>query len=225
MGSNYFLSLAGGAKVIDTISLPLDSLEGLKANRVSSQIVDFKGKKCLEIGWLPSQPDLGDDPPDFAYLPELDLRNGVIEVELAGSVAPGAPAQARGFVGVAFRITPQDMAHEGIYIRPSNGRAEEQIRRNHSCQYYAYPDFPWNRLRSEEPEKYESYVDLEVDAWTKIRVELRDGKARLYVHGNQHPTLVVNDMKADPNRHGPVGLWLGTGSIAHFANLKVTRWE
>lgn len=225
MSVTYPHSLADGAKVSRSFTMPLDSLAELALNRVSGKIANFNGRQCLEVENLPDLPGVGTDAPNFAYLPNLDMRNGVIEVDVAGSLAAGAPALARGFVGVAFRITPENMAHEGIYLRPSNGRAEEQIRRNHSCQYYAYPDYPWNRLRSEEPEKYESYVDLEMDTWTHMRIELRDGKSRLYVHGNQHPTLVVNDMKAAPDRHGPIGLWVEVGTLAHFSNLSVTIWE
>ncbi len=224
MSKKYVHTLAEGAEVLEVKELSLSSLEGFTLNRVFAKPTHFKGRDCIEVRYNPDTPFIGEDPPDFIYLPDLDLHNGVIEVDVAGDMAPGAPGLARGFVGVAFRITP-DLKHEGIYIRPANGRAEDQIRRNHSCQYYAFPDHPWSRLRKEEPEKYESYVDLELNAWTSLRVEFRDGKARLYVHGNSHPTLVVNDMKMDAARHGWVALWLGTGTLAHFSNLKITRWK
>jgi hypothetical protein len=44
-------------------------------------------------------------------------------------------------------------------LRPTNGRADDQVRRNHSTQYISYPDFPWYRLREETPGMYESYSD------------------------------------------------------------------
>ena len=224
MNKKYYHTLAEGAETLETREFALDSMVGLTPNRVVAEVVNFKGRNCLEVKYLPGAPVIVGDPPDFAYFPEIDLQDGLIEVDVAGDVASDAPELARGFVGVAFRITP-DFVHEGLYIRPANGRAEDQVRRNHSCQYYAYPDFPWNRLRSEEPEKYESYVDLEMNAWTHLRIELRGARARLYVHGNEHPTLVVNDMKLGSSRRGYVGLWIAVGTIAHFSNLKITKWK
>jgi hypothetical protein len=76
----------------------------------------------------------GPDRDYFAYVPGLDMRDGTIEVELAGAPLPGAPAGARGFVGLAFRIDEAggSFACEGIYLRPTNGRADDQVRRNGS---------------------------------------------------------------------------------------------
>jgi hypothetical protein len=43
--------------------------------------------------------------------------------------------------------------------RPTNGRAEDQVRRNHATQYISYPDRRWFQLRKDFPGKYESYAD------------------------------------------------------------------
>ena len=76
----------------------------------------------------------GPDRDYFAYVPGLDMRDGTIEVELAGAPLPGAPAGARGFAGLAFRIDEagRSFACEGICLRPTNGRADDQVRRNHA---------------------------------------------------------------------------------------------
>lgn len=39
----------------------------------------------------------------MSWLP-VDFHDGTIEVDIAGDLAPDAPAYARGFVGVSFRI-------------------------------------------------------------------------------------------------------------------------
>jgi hypothetical protein len=44
---------------------------------------------------------------------------------------------------------------------------------------------PWYRLRKEFPSKYESYVDLMPGVWTKIKIDVRGERARLYVHGQE----------------------------------------
>lgn len=62
-------------------------------------------------------------------------------------------------------------------------RMAHQIRRNHTTQYAAHPDFDFGRLRKQSSEKYESYVDLEPGVWTKHRIVIDGTKARLFVHG------------------------------------------
>ena len=132
----------------------------------------------------------------------------------------GASQAARGFVGVAFRVAPQIETFECFYIRPTNGRAEDQVRRNHSSQYISYPGYPWELLREKHPEKYESYVDLVPAKLTSLKIEVRGDKARLYVHGNEQPTLIINDLKQAP-RSGAIALWIGPGTIGHFADLRI----
>ena len=148
------------------------------------------------------------------------FRDGVVELELAGEPGPGAPGQARGFVGLAYRVAADLSKFECFYLRPTNGRADDQVRRNHSAQYIAFPEFPWMKLRKEFPEKYESYVDLTPGEWTKVKIEVRGKKGKLFVHGSPQPTLVINDLKLDGSE-GALALWIGPGTVAHFANVRV----
>lgn len=85
-----------------------------------------------------------------------------------------------------------------------------------------HPDCPWFRLRKETPENYESYVDLVPGAWTKVRIEVRDTHARLYVHDQVQPTLVVSDLKTGAAATGGVARWIDAGTDAHVRNLIVT---
>ncbi len=158
----------------------------------------------------------------FAKLVSIPFHNGRIEVEVAGKPLTTAPESARGFVGIAFRINNDNTKFECIYLRPANGRADDQVRRNHSVQYISYPDFPWQKLRKETPEKYEAYVDLEVGVWTNVAIEVKDEVAKLYIHGASQPTLIVHDLKLGPDVSGTIGLWVGSGTEAHFRNLQVT---
>src|SRR5436305_2112570 len=95
----------------------------------------------------------------YAIVKNTSLQDGTIEVDVAGRPAAGASADARGFIGVGFRL--RDGHYEYVYLRPTNGRADDQVRRNHATQYSSYPDFDYARSRAEAPGKYESYVDLE----------------------------------------------------------------
>lgn len=149
------------------------------------------------------------------------IRNGTIEIDVAGRRGPDAAADDRGFIGVAFRVSSDRTKYEYIYLRPDNGRAEDQVRRNHSIQYSAHPDFPWPRMRKEFPEKYESYVDLQPGVWTALRIEVSGTTARLFVDANTQPNLIVTDLKLGASEGG-VGLWIGPGSEAFFSNLRIT---
>ena len=141
-------------------------------------------------------------------------------MDLAGQPAAGAPGDARGFIGIAFRFQG-DGSYEYIYLRPTNGRADDQVRRNHSTQYSSHPDFDFARSRREAPGKYESYVDLQPGIWTKYKIEVEGRQARLYVNGAEQPCLIVNDLKHEP-REGGVALWVGPGTEGYFSNLKIT---
>ena len=78
-------------------------------------------------------------------------------------------------------------------------------------------------VRKETPEKYESYVDLVPGEWTRVKIEVRGAQAKLYVHDQSQPTLIVNDLKSGANGRGAIALWLDIGTEAHFRNLSVTR--
>jgi hypothetical protein len=154
----------------------------------------------------------------YAIVKEAVFHDGAVELELAGRPAAGAATGARGFVGVAFRL--QGGQFEYIYLRPTNGRADDQIRRNHSTQYGSHPKFSFAELRKESPEKYESYVDLEPGVWTRYRITVEGTKARLYVHGASQPCLIVNDLKLGDSSGG-VALWIGPGTEGYFTGLKI----
>ena len=152
----------------------------------------------------------------------INFQDGVIEADVAGTPAPGASKDVRGFIGIAFRVQADPARYEAFYIRPTNGRAEEQLRRNHANQYVGMPEYPWERLRKEHPGVYESYADMVAGEWTKLRIEVEGSKARLFVNGADQPALIVNDLKLGQNASGGVALWVGPGTEGYFTNVKVT---
>ena len=191
-------------------------LDQLELHNVKAEAVNYNGKLAVRVDALPNAANGA----SYAILKGSRFHNGTIEVELAGKPGANAGPGARGFIGIAFRI--QGNRFEYIYLRPTNGRADDQIRRNHSSQYAAYPEFDFDRLRKESPEKYESYVDLEPGVWTKYRIVIDGTKARLFVHGADQPCLIVNDMKLGESE-GAVALFVGPGTEGYFANLKITQ--
>lgn len=158
---------------------------------------------------------------DFmAWLP-VDFKDGSIEVDVASDLASDAPAYARGFIGVSFRIDSQ-ARFESIYLRPSNSQADDQIRRNHSVQYAGFPDFRFDQLRKESPEKYETYADIELGRWIHMKLVVKGSKASLYLDHKEKPAFIVNDLKFGSEQRGGVGIWIESGTVAHFKDLQIT---
>jgi len=151
----------------------------------------------------------------------LEFHNGTIEIEVAGRPLPDATPEARGFIRVDFRIQKDLSAFECIYLRPTNGRAPVQLRRNRATHYFSYPDWKFDRMRTEVPGHYAAYVDLITGAWTKMRIEVEGKKALLFVHGNEQPTLVVNYLKHGADLSGGLGLYINNGTEGFFRNLVV----
>ncbi|MBS0334865.1 MAG: hypothetical protein JSS35_19000 [Proteobacteria bacterium] len=156
----------------------------------------------------------------YATLPGADFADGVIEADLKADVIPGSTPDIRAFVGLAFRLNPR--GYEAFYLRMKNGRAHDQLQRNHSTQYISYPDYPWERLRKESPGAYESYVDLAPGRWTHMKLVICGAEARLFVDGAAQPVLVVHDLKHGPASRGRTALWIGPGTDATFRAVSVT---
>ncbi len=197
------------------------NLDDLIPNDVEATIAFHNGYDAIRLVLTPDAET--PDNPTFARIDNLEFHNGIIEVEVAGRPLPGAIAEARGFIGIAFRIQDDLSAFECMYIRPTNGRAEQQLRRNRASQYFSYPDWKFDRLRTEVPGHYEAYVDLETGAWTKMRIEVMGDRASLFVHDNDQPTIIVNDLKHGAEMKGSIGLYIDNGTEGFFKNLKVAN--
>jgi len=218
---------AFGAKTI-----PLNSMGGLEvqgisdtgadAVKIQTAVATYRGRRAVKI--------VNDDGPArtmnggqvLAIVKTFDFKDGTIEAEIAGFPRQGAKPSTRGFIGIAFRVRDHGWRYEAFYLRMTNGRADDQLQRNHSSQYVSHPDFPWNRLREEKPGVYESYVDIVAGAWTRIKIVVTGTKAQLYVNGTDQPCLIVNDLKLGES-HGQVALWTGSDTEAYFSNLTIQK--
>lgn len=198
-------------------TLPLDRVSDLTLVGARAEVVTYRGQRALHL-----QSRLGheaDDDSMLAIVPSSDFHDGTIELDVAGAPIPAVP-NARGFIGVAFRVQAHADSFECFYIRPTNARCDDQVRRNHSVQYTCGPAFSFRRLRSESPETYEAYADMETGAWTHLRIDVAGTKARFYINGASQPALVVNDLKLG-DTHGAIALWSHTFTDGYFANLRV----
>ena len=204
-------SLAGTAQ-----SQGLEQKPDLSNSSVSITRADHKGRAALRVL---DRLDVS-IANDLVQLPVGTFKDGVIEADVAGLPAEGAPEGSRGFIGIAFRVQKDPEHYEAFYLRPTNGRSDDQLRRNHATQYIAAPDYPWQRLRKENPGVYESYVDVVPGEWIHIRIEVAGDKARLFVGKADQPVLIVNDLLGSGGGGG-VALWVGQGTDGYFSNVKV----
>jgi hypothetical protein len=211
------------------LTLSLESMDGLEVQgingegaepvKIEAAVASYRGRRSVRIvnieglGAKTGEQVLG-------IVKTSDLKDGTIEADVAGLPREGAMPGTRGFVGIAFRVQDHGARYEAFYLRMTNGRADDQLQRNHSVQYISHPDYTWQRLREETPGMYESYVDLVAGAWTRIKIVVSGTKARLYVNNGQEPCLIVNDLKLGEN-HGPVALWTGSDTEAYFSNLTI----
>ena len=131
----------------------LESSDALALVGAAAEVVSYRGRRALRISPLPAHE--GSDQGLLAILKGLELMDGT------------------------FRVQPDGSRFEQLLLRPTNGRAEDQVRRNHSVQYASIPEFPWYRLRKEGPGMHESSGCA---AWPRSRpcgrrtsIELPDG--------------------------------------------------
>jgi hypothetical protein len=216
-----FVSIVGSfvqTKNIPIETMRLDSLIGLEVVNGKAEVATYRGRPALHLTPLPDHE--GADEATLAIVTGTDFDDGTIEVEVAGAPRVGAPSDSRGFIGIMFRAQDRGARGENFYLRPTDGRADDQLRRNHSAQYESMPDFPWDRLRKESPGAYEAYTDLEAGAWTKMKIVVSGTRAQLYVNGSDQPCLIVKDLKLG-DTHGQVALWSHVTTDGYFSNLTV----
>lgn len=215
---SVLLSILGLTAAAQTIPLKGDRLQAVGVTMFAQKM---DGKDVVLV--VKDSAVQGVDEPTFVKVAGSSFKDGTIEVNVLSKLRPDAPADARGFIGLAFRINETNSKFESIYIRPTNGRADDQIRRNHSVQYFSYPDFKFFRLRKEFPEKYESYADMGLNEWIKMRIVVSGSQAKLYLNENKEPSLIVNDLKLGSEASGAIGLFVDIGTEGYFSDLKISK--
>lgn len=162
------------------------------------------------------------DMPTFMILP-VEFTDGMITVDVLSRINRLAPPDARAFAGVAYRITSDTAQFEAVYLRPLNGRKADPPapRDERAVQYFAYPDWKFDRLREAHPTSnpYEAGADIGPDEWIHLELRIAGQTVSVAVDGN--PTLTVDRTKL-PAVAGAVGLFVDIGTEAYFSNLTIT---
>lgn len=209
--------------VITTSNISAQNIKPEKSNFTAVQtsvlIEKIDGKKAVKV--IKSKAVVKDDEATYARINDLKFKDGVIKVEVHSRLLPDAPEHARGFIGLAFRINEDNSKFESIYIRPTNGMADDQLRRNRSIQYFSYPDFKFTDSRKSAPGVYETYADMALNRWIKLKIEVKGARAKLFIDDAKQPNLIVNDLKMGADPSGFVGLFVDIGTEGYFRNLKI----
>lgn len=197
--------------------------ESFEAVNVFIEDAKVDGIKALRVTKDPAI--TGEDEATYAKVIDSEFQNGIIEVKVFSKLLEDAPDYSRGFIGVAFRIDETNDTFESIYLRPTNGSCDIQLRRNRSVQYFSYPDFKYDRSRETNPGEYETYADIDLSQWIDMKIEVKGEQAKLYLNGQKNPTLIVNDMKHGGSKKGALGLWVDIGTEGFFKDLKFTSYK
>jgi len=200
-----------------------------EAKNVTASLVQLNGEEVLKVerdlSAIPfdaKRLEATVDEPTYVKLKNVNLGNGTIEVKMLARIQNQTPYESpQGFIGLAFRIDENDKAFESIYFRPKVGRSDNQRARNKTVQYFAYPDYKFERLRKEFPEMYETSAPVNLNEWITMRIEINGERAEMFVNNAKFSSMVVPKMLGKTTT-GSIGLWVDIGTEGYFKDLKVT---
>ena len=200
---------------------------GATLHRVEATPAEYNGRKAIKVEMpdaaIAAQLGIDVDMPTFVRIP-VDFRNGTIEVDLLSRLNDKGPPAARAFIGVSYRIADAEAHFETIYLRPLNGRKKNppSPRDKHAVQYFAYPDWKFDRLRKEYPtgSTRAAPTSSTTNGSRCGSIRTADG-TRLRVSVNGKDELALVEAKGAPVAGG-IGLWVGIGTQGYFSNLRVT---
>jgi len=170
-------------------TVPFDSAR-CQIKDPKARIEDHLGRKSLRLT------------SGYAYLNDVVLEDGVIEVDIA------AP-KLRSFVGLVFRFESVD-EHETVYFRPHKSGLADAVQytpafNGATCwQLYSGPGFT-------------AAVEIPTEQWVHVRLEISGLGGKVYVNNAEKPVLLIADLKRGYSR-GSVGLSAGAGG-GHFSNF------
>jgi 3-keto-disaccharide hydrolase len=181
--------------------------KGLKVFNRSLSVLNDGARKGVRLSESP-----GDG---VAYIEGVEFADGALEIDIRGK-----DVQQQSFVGVVFHGL-DEKTYDAVYFRPFNFKAEDPARRLRAVQYVSHPTYTWQKLRTEQPGKYEKPVNPVPDpnGWFHARIVVASPKVSVFVNDAKEPSLVVEQLS--DRKKGLVGLWVGNTSGGDFANFKI----
>jgi DNA-binding beta-propeller fold protein YncE len=140
-----------------------------------------------------------------AYLKDVQLENGIIEVDIAVS-------GARSYPGIIFRMqSPENF--ERFYLRPHRASLYPD-----ALQYT--PVF--NRVEGWQlysGKGFTAAAAIPANQWNHIKMDFSGTQARVYLNNDPKPALVIHDLKHGVSK-GSVGIYGPKNKTAYFSNFK-----
>jgi hypothetical protein len=201
--------------------------EGSKLRAVTAVPAEVAGRRALSVeltdaDTLEGKPGVDYvDMPTFVIIPD-SFANGTTEVNILSRLNGKGPADARAFAGIAYRVSADGDRFEAVYLRPMNGQKMNppSPRDQRAIQYFAYPDWKFDRLREQYPDgDYEAGANIGPHEWIALKLDIDDTRLPATINGTE--TLAVSETKAAPVA-GAIGLFVDIGSESFFSNLKIT---
>ncbi|WP_086445094.1 hypothetical protein [Candidatus Enterococcus lemimoniae] len=189
----------------------------------TSKLVELENESALQV--IKSEKIMEFDENTYSKVENRSFHNGVIEVKVLSKLLPDAPDFARGFIGIAFRISEDDSSFESFYVRPTNGRVNNPVRKNRGVQYFSYPKYTFDYFRNRGITDFEGPADIGLDEWITIKAVIKDQKAVFYVNNEDVPTLIVDNLILGAKTRGSIGLFVDIGTQGFFKDLEITSYD
>ena len=175
------------------VSVPFDD-ERWEIEAVEHELVDYLGEKALRVKG------------GAAVLPELDVKNAMVEFDIA--ITP-----ERGFAGLVFRLQgPGDYEH--IYVRPHQSG-------NPDANQYTPVINGVSAWQLYHGAGYSKPLEYRYNEWMHVKVIYAGSWADIYIDSDT-PVFRANDLKRDV-QGGAIGVNSANFSAVHFANFKYTE--
>ncbi len=187
--------------------------------RVEFREGEVDGMRAIRV--LKPLSNLEPDTDTYAKLKDCSFHNGTIEVKMYANIQDGAPPDARGFIGIAFRVKEDNSKFECFYVRPTNGNHPDPIRRSHGSQYFSYPGYTFAYFRKHGIKGYEAPADIALHQWIDMKIVVREETADFYVKDMENPILHTDHLIHGKELRGSIGLYVDNGTEGFFRDLKI----
>ena len=188
-----FFLFSFSALFCQTESVPFTSERWKMSDSEGTVIENYMGEESL---FLKS---------GVAWLDDLELENGIIEVDINFS-------NVRSFPGIIFRL--QDFENfEDFYVRPHQSGNQD------ATQYT--PVF--NRMAGWQLYSGEGFnvaLDYEYDKWIHLKLIISGKKGEVYIGENPEPVLVIHELK-----HKTMAGKICLKAPARYANFSYTKTD
>ncbi|KGF05119.1 hypothetical protein [Anaerococcus lactolyticus] len=195
----------------------------IKAVNTGVSIVKIDNEEVLRV--VKSEKINKFDENTIAKITNINMRNGEIRLKMLSKLLENAPDFARGFIGIAFRVNEQSSKFESFYLRPTNGRHPDKLRRSHGCQYFSYPGYTFEYFREFNIPNTEAEADIGLNEWIDLKAVIYGEKASFFVNDFSKPVLEIKNLIHGAKASGNLGLFVDIGTEGFFKDIEIKKYN